>query len=537
MRASGRRAELIGVGLRVLLGVSLAFGAVPAQALAEAADGTAGERMEEVVDLSAEEGDGEEEAAPTEGDPSGEVAGEEAADEEQGVAIEGEPAPTEADTDEEGEAPAAEEEDPAPVAEEPAEDSLEEAAATDDAAVAVHGAPAAEEPLELTAQVTKAYSISNAKVASVATQRWTSKAITPRPTVKYGNKTLKLNSDYTLSYKNNVKPGTATITVTGKGSYTGSRRVTFTIKKVGTWRHDAAGWRYVYAKGVWAKGKFLKIDGKVYRFDKDGYMLTGWKRLKADGKWWWYYFGSDGARRTGWQSVGGKWYWFDRYGRMATGFRNVGGKRYYLGSDGAMRTGWQRISKRWYYFYGSGAMAKSCWVGDYYVGKSGAMLTNTITPDGYRVLSSGRWDGKGKVGTVSTAAFSVTLPSGWGSSVSTGAMDRFGYRTTSVDNLVVFHWARNSDYTGYTSFRGGMMRIATKKGPTYTVDVYMTYSPWGGEAMEHHTPDSSDNAAVSKLTGGKFGSPSTFGTTQFDASMQYAKQYVKKNIADKLVVK
>ena len=43
------------------------------------------------------------------------------------------------------------------------------------------------------------------------------------------NATLKKDTDYTVSYKNNKKIGKATITVTGKGKYTGTKSVTFNI--------------------------------------------------------------------------------------------------------------------------------------------------------------------------------------------------------------------------------------------------------------------------------------------------------------------
>ncbi len=51
----------------------------------------------------------------------------------------------------------------------------------------------------------------------------------PSVTVKLGNKTLVKGTDYTVAYKNNVNVGTATIVVTGKGSYTGSVTKTFKI--------------------------------------------------------------------------------------------------------------------------------------------------------------------------------------------------------------------------------------------------------------------------------------------------------------------
>ena len=42
-------------------------------------------------------------------------------------------------------------------------------------------------------------------------------------------KTLIEGTDYTVSYKNNVYVGTATVTITFKGNYTGSATATFEI--------------------------------------------------------------------------------------------------------------------------------------------------------------------------------------------------------------------------------------------------------------------------------------------------------------------
>ncbi len=56
------------------------------------------------------------------------------------------------------------------------------------------------------------------------------KAKKPSVTVKLNGKTLAANTDYTVSYSNNIKPGTAKVTVTGRGKYTGTIVKTFTIK-------------------------------------------------------------------------------------------------------------------------------------------------------------------------------------------------------------------------------------------------------------------------------------------------------------------
>lgn len=58
----------------------------------------------------------------------------------------------------------------------------------------------------------------------------TGKAIKPTVKVIAGSgKVLKLNTDYTLSYAANTNPGIATVTITGKGLYTGSVKKSFTI--------------------------------------------------------------------------------------------------------------------------------------------------------------------------------------------------------------------------------------------------------------------------------------------------------------------
>lgn len=55
-------------------------------------------------------------------------------------------------------------------------------------------------------------------------------AKTPAVTVKDGTVTLVKDTDYTLSYENNINAGTAKAVVTGKGKYAGTKTVEFTIK-------------------------------------------------------------------------------------------------------------------------------------------------------------------------------------------------------------------------------------------------------------------------------------------------------------------
>lgn len=75
--------------------------------------------------------------------------------------------------------------------------------------------------------------IKNAVITYNNSLTYNGSKLSPAVTVKYGNTTLKKNTDYTVAYSNNVNAGTGTITITGKGIYGGSVKKTFTIKKLG----------------------------------------------------------------------------------------------------------------------------------------------------------------------------------------------------------------------------------------------------------------------------------------------------------------
>lgn len=79
-----------------------------------------------------------------------------------------------------------------------------------------------------TYEKTSVVPISSAKV-SKASITYTGKAQKPAVRVTAGGKTLKVGSDYTVSYSNNTKVGTAKIVVKGKGAYSGTKTLTFKI--------------------------------------------------------------------------------------------------------------------------------------------------------------------------------------------------------------------------------------------------------------------------------------------------------------------
>ena len=73
--------------------------------------------------------------------------------------------------------------------------------------------------------------ISTVTIDPIADQPYTGSAITPAPEVKDGTTTLVKGKDYTVSCTDTYV-GTATLTITGKGNYTGTTTANFTITAV-----------------------------------------------------------------------------------------------------------------------------------------------------------------------------------------------------------------------------------------------------------------------------------------------------------------
>ena len=74
----------------------------------------------------------------------------------------------------------------------------------------------------------------------------------PPVTVRSGSTLLTLDKDYTLTYSDNIKPGTATVTLTGLGTYTGKRNITFQILEKA---HNWSSWKVTTAATVLKTGK------------------------------------------------------------------------------------------------------------------------------------------------------------------------------------------------------------------------------------------------------------------------------------------
>lgn len=91
-----------------------------------------------------------------------------------------------------------------------------------------------------------------------------------------------------------------------------------------------------------------------WRYDKDKI-----NSQNGNGSWW-YEHADGGYTKGGWEKIDGKWYYFD--------------------PEGWMKTGWHQDKDGSWYYLSDGS-----------IGKEGEMLTDTATPDGYYVDSSGKW--------------------------------------------------------------------------------------------------------------------------------------------------
>ncbi|MBR3316013.1 MAG: hypothetical protein IKG18_17975 [Atopobiaceae bacterium] len=227
-----RQKRVLRVGLSLGLACAMALSTVPSQALAEAIEGVSASQDASVL-----------------------VDGDEATDEQSAmgdlVAIEDEGADAEQDvldvepeldvqddlTADDAATPELEVEDASSdEAEDAAQDGIEVVESTEDADESASVEESIEETVStgekesfgITAQA-DVMDISKATIRKIAKQPYTGKAVTPALKVTLGGKTLKSGTDYTVTYANNTKAGTASATIKGSGAYTGTKKATFKI--------------------------------------------------------------------------------------------------------------------------------------------------------------------------------------------------------------------------------------------------------------------------------------------------------------------
>lgn len=138
------------------------------------------------------------------------------------------------------------------------------------------------------------------------------------------------------------------------------------------WRKVNNSWYLFSDKGEMATG-WRKVSGKLYHLADSGRLASpGW--LLLDGIW--FYIEDDGSAATGWRKVSEAWYLLENNGSMVTGWYEVSGKRYYLTESGRLApSGWMQLEGAWYYVQADGSIATDCWIGSYYVDKTGKWIS------------------------------------------------------------------------------------------------------------------------------------------------------------------
>lgn len=155
-------------------------------------------------------------------------------------------------------------------------------------------------------------------------------------------------------------------------------------ENVAGWVTDTTGTYFRYPSGDIARNGWLNLNGTWYLLDSAGHKLTGWQMNPAKTAWF-YMDPTTGAMKTGWLQEGEFWYYLEPSGQnegaRITGWRTIGGKQYYFNANGIMVTGWFEIGGKWYYFYpqgtrsdGYGYMASNTRIGDFVIGADGTWI-------------------------------------------------------------------------------------------------------------------------------------------------------------------
>ena len=141
-----------------------------------------------------------------------------------------------------------------------------------------------------TGTVTKTFAIapkntSGLTISGIADKTYNGKAQTQFVAVKNGTAALKNGTDYTVSYKNNINAGTASIVITGKGNYTGAVSKTFAIKKAA---NSITASNFIRSYSVKAQSFALgaKATGGIlkYKSDKSSVKVTKSGKVKLPAK-------------------------------------------------------------------------------------------------------------------------------------------------------------------------------------------------------------------------------------------------------------
>lgn len=127
-------------------------------------------------------------------------------------------------------------------------------------------------------ETTESKLLSSCTIEEIEKQVASGKAVTPKVVIRYGKYVLVEGKDYTLQYLNNVNAGTATINITGLGSYTGEVKATFKIICANPKLTSV----YNAASGIGVKWNVVPGAAKYCVFRKNG--KSSWKKIAVVSK-------------------------------------------------------------------------------------------------------------------------------------------------------------------------------------------------------------------------------------------------------------
>lgn len=171
----------------------------------------------------------------------------------------------------------------------------------------------------------------------------------------FGGSSSSAGTVTTDSKKGQVNSITGIITGSGDGY---SRWISETSQTAGA----GTRWKLQYADGTFAAG--------FYVTDEQGNLVKD--------------SAGNPIEQPLWEMVNGAWYAFGADGYIKSGlvFDPALNGWFYQDVNTGMKTGWQQIEGKWYYFNQASD------------GTKGIMYVSRETPDGYRVLEDGSWDGQ-----------------------------------------------------------------------------------------------------------------------------------------------
>ncbi|MCR5009178.1 MAG: hypothetical protein K6A76_11475 [Oribacterium sp.] len=141
----------------------------------------------------------------------------------------------------------------------------------------------------------------------------------------------------------------------------------------------------------------------------------------------------------------------------------------------AMAGQWIANGNAWYYLKSNGQFAANQWVGNYYLGADGHMLTNTWTPDGYFVGADGKWipnalnaDTSSSISVIGTYTWTYTEPNNGAAAMPATFVDTREVSANSDKSLTIIERANGmGGTTSQVSFMGTNHYVSVINGLQY----------------------------------------------------------------------